>query len=78
MPQTSSPHDNDHETDYAYTTGGSSVIKRKNLLTTVTNPDSTTTGYTYNALSEVVTTTDPSVNIITNGYDAGGRVRARK
>lgn len=68
----------DQITAYAYdTTGGSSQIKAKNLLTTITNPDSTTTAYTYNALSQMLTTTDPAGNVIASGYVLGGRVTSR-
>jgi YD repeat-containing protein len=69
---------NDQTTSYTYgTTLMDSQVASGHLLGVVTNPDSTTTTYSYNALSQVASTTDPAGNVIETSYDAGGRVILR-
>jgi YD repeat-containing protein len=76
----------DQETDYDYTANGGSQVNANNLLVSVTYPeqssgqsaDDRSVLYTYNALSQVLTTRDPAKNVITTTYDNGGRVIVRE
>jgi YD repeat-containing protein len=79
MPKTSTLHDNDQVTTYTYgSTLLHSQVASNSLLVGITYPDASSTGYTYNALSQTATATDPSGNVITTTYDAGGRTTSRE
>ena len=73
------------ETSRPYFTAGSPTIywtsytydvKNRVTLTTFPDTSTTTTSYVYDAFGDLLTTTDPSGNVISNTFDVRGRKTA--